>query len=288
MLSNNLTADIVHLKYLDLSLGLFLVISSAIAILVAHASYGARLTISGNYLALTKDKTMLFLIRSPVSKGLTLSITPEPGLLGWQSTATGIFFSGLIGLGVAFENSSSLLMSYFFHYLHLSAAPIAVYFFYRGITNHLEQKIEPILFPKIVLLTVTFLLLNFLFANFASTPAGNIIVIILYLMNLILIPYIMIIIIKILKEEYLKHQTFIPQVSAMSISVIFYAFFTSFERIAEILSLWSLYVFSEPIKIISLSTTSTMILMYTFLTKSMKKRLDSTQEYYRFNDKNSI
>ncbi|MFQ6136403.1 MAG: hypothetical protein ACE5PM_04395 [Candidatus Hydrothermarchaeales archaeon] len=60
-----------------------------------------------------------------------------------QGVLNGIFYTGLIGVGEAFEHLfASITIGSIFHYLHLISAPIALIFYYLGIVEIFERDIK--------------------------------------------------------------------------------------------------------------------------------------------------
>ena len=86
----------------------------------------------------------------------------------------GIFSAGLIGLGENLEHYFSAFGHDFFHYIHMIGAPLALYFFYVGITEYVgtlseEEKKSMSIYTIVGLIGIA-IVISLALATQADTP----------------------------------------------------------------------------------------------------------------------
>jgi hypothetical protein len=264
--------------YVDIISGIFLFLASIIGILVAHFSFGAKIMI-GHTVTFKTEQTELVSIRSPFLRGFKVTFKIEPGLLGWQSASVGILYTGLIGLGESLEHiPQSPFISNFFHYIHILAAPIALYFFYKALWHHHKKIREPVLLPSVIMATAILFLFTGVLAGLSEMQFGYLIE--ESFLYITIIPTLIFfgIVVKLVVNIYEKHLIFIPTISAIALSTTLVAFFILLGRFSDFLEYPKIYLFSTAMKDILLSTTGATILIYTIGVRVMKKQLDELRE----------
>jgi hypothetical protein len=264
--------------YVNILSSTILLLASFLTIMLAHfkikvkTEYGA----GGDTISIRTDKTLLFSIRSPILKGFTISLETEPGLLGWRSITGGILFAGLIGLGEVMEHfASSFFSAYFFHYLHIIAAPASLYFFHRGIRKHARKIREPIIMPKVILAMLVTFLISGALSILSMSSFGPFVE--RYFLSFIIFPMLVfyVIMFRMIWELYDDIPLFVPLVYAMVAFTTLSSFFMLLARLAFILDYFEIYVVLNTLKDLSLAVTAAGIIMYAVGVRVMKRQLRS-------------
>ncbi len=260
--------------YVNLLAGTLLFLASAATLLITHIRFLFEWQFQGNTITIRTDQTEIFSIRSPVLKGFTLAVNTQPGLLGWKSITAGIFLIGLVGLGEAMEHLvKTQFNSVLFHYLHIIAAPLALYHIREGITFHAARKPEPVIMPKVILSIVAILFISSFFAGLTETSVGNKVE--EYFLYIIVIPISIYfgMIFSLVRKLYKDHPIYVPTVAAMVVFITLATIFALIARFAYFLDYPELYVLSHSLKDLSLAVSAAGVLMYTAGTLVMRRQL---------------
>lgn len=247
----------MHEIYVNVLAGLFLCAAS-LAVIVVSLGYGRAM----------KDRVAL--IGDSIGPGgIKLA---ERGIPGWQYISAGLVYTGITGLaGVLKLIFTHPIQIIFFDYLALLSPPIALYFFYRGIKQHLMREIKGIFLKNIILITV--LLYNFvgvltLLAGTYGAEVKN------FFLYFIVVPVFIlsVIVFKTAFQAYDKYLLFMPTVSAMVLSTAILALVAFAGELSIVFGYADVYILAQGVEDILICVTATSILAYGGVIRTMKIR----------------
>lgn len=243
--------------YVEILSGLFLYAAS-LAVIVVSLGYGRVM----------KDR--VHLIGDSIGPGgVKLS---ERGTPGWQYISAGLVYTGITGLAgtlkLIFDHPMQII---FFDYLKLLSPPIALYFFYMGIKQHLRKEIKGIFLKNIILITILLYDLVGVLTLAAVTYGPELKNFFLYF---IFVPVFIlsIIVFKTAFQAYEKYLLFMPTVSAMVLSTSLLALVTLAGELSIVFGYAGVFIISQGVKDILVSVTATSILAYGGVIRTLRKK----------------
>ncbi|MBU2559589.1 hypothetical protein KKA03_01685 [archaeon] len=254
----------MHEIYISILAGLFLYVSSLVVIVVS-LGYGRVM----------KDRVAL--IGDSIGPGgVKLA---ERGIPGWQYISAGLVYTGITGLAgtlkLLFVHPLQLI---FFDYLTLLSPPIALYFFYAGIKQHLRKEVKGVFLKNIILITVllydlvgVLTILSESYLQDLAFYATDVRTLFLYF---IILPILILsaITFKTAFKAYEKYLLFMPTVSAMVISTSLLALVTLAGELSITSGYAGIYIIAQGVKDILICVTATSILAYGGAVRMMKIR----------------
>ena len=196
----------------------------------------------------------------------------ERGVPGWQYISTGIFFTGLIGVGEVMEHFFEAPVAIiFYNYLTIMSPPAALYFFYIGIKKHLSKELEGAVMVRFLLVGIIFYIIVgglSLATEYYSAEIKK------FYLYFIVLPILIFsaVVFKTAFQAYEKYLLFMPTVSAMVLSTTFLALFTLASELSIVLGYPTIYILSQAIKDILVCVAGTSILAYGGAIRMMKIR----------------
>jgi hypothetical protein len=254
----------MHEIYVNVLSGLFLYVASLVVIVVS-LGYGRVM----------KDR--VHLIGDSIGPGgIKLA---ERGTPGWQYISAGLVYTGITGISgglkLIFTHPLQII---FFDYLALLSPPIALYFFYAGIKQHLRKEVKGIFLKNIILITVLLYDLVGGLTIFSESYlqdiafyATDIRTLFLYF---IILPVLILsaITFKTAFQAYEKYLLFMPTVSAMVLSTSLLALITLAGELSIASGYAEIYILAQGVEDILICVTATSILAYGGAVRMMKIR----------------
>ncbi|MCS4542467.1 MAG: hypothetical protein HY929_09200 [Euryarchaeota archaeon] len=192
---------------------------------------------------------------------------------GWKPTMVGIIFSGLIGFGEVAEHFFGPFGHDFFHYTHMMAAPLVLYYFYIGLKEYLDQfeGFGAASTKEIFIIFISFISLSAILASQAETPWDQRIeapfIYVVFLPTLVL-TYLLI---RETKRAYFEHGIIMVNLPTLGIATTLLGIDILVGRYAHIAQNGWLYVMTHAFQDVLHAATGAIILLFAISTLTISK-----------------